>query len=55
MNNYEKIKAMSIDEMAEFISSSCQMTMGFSCDDSLCGDIHCLKHINQWLEAESEE
>lgn len=59
MRNIDKIKAMSIDEMAEFIT----------CDDcfycqarSSCGAWKydesyklCKKYAKQWLEAESEE
>lgn len=55
MNNFEKIKAMSIEEMEEFISNVCQINMNIACSDSLCGDIHCLEHLKQWLESEVEE
>ena len=56
MNNFEKIKSMSVDEMAEYI---CGL---FSCCDSCqflyeCGN-ETEKHINpykQWLLAESED
>ena len=56
MNNFEKIKSMSVDELAEYI---CGL---FSCCDSCqflyeCGN-ETGKHINpykQWLLAEVEE
>jgi len=58
MNNYEKIKNMSIDDMAEFIR----------CDDcfycearDICGCWHfdephenCIKYAKQWLQQEEE-
>lgn len=44
MNNYEKIKAMSIDEMAEFFD-----------DPEFVYEIIARKEIiKQWLESESE-
>ena len=47
MNNYEKIKAMSIDEMAEYIIKNCY---------DLAGLIFMQKEdIKQWLQQESEE
>ena len=59
MTNYEKIKAMSIDEMAEllydttfndFVCNSCKAP-------NYCngGIDECKEGIKQWLEQESEE
>jgi hypothetical protein len=64
MNNFEKIKAMDIDEMAEFIDD-----MYFSCVE--CDCVNCLdivqdfceqnsvietkNGIKQWLESEVRE
>ena len=55
MNNYERIKNMTLDEMAEFLDMS-------PCNH--CADIakkikcyclkNCRKYIKQWLESESE-
>ena len=54
MNNYEKIKNFSIDEMAILISKGCAYC-DFNCHNCLCEDDICLKYIKQWLQAESEE
>ena len=52
MNNFEKIKAMNIEEMAEFIvNPPCN---DIFCEDCFCGDENCQYHIKQWLQAESE-
>ena len=52
MNNFEKIKAMSIDEMVEFIiNPPCN---DIFCEDCFCGDTDCQYRIKQWLEQESE-
>lgn len=52
MNNYEKIKTMSIDEMAKFLPKICA---DIPCEDALCDDNVCKKHLILWLEQESEE
>ena len=44
MNNYEKIKAMTLDEMAEFIKKE---------EELYNSDVDILD-IKQWLHAESE-
>lgn len=46
MNNYERIKNMSIDEMAEFLTINC-----FDVCELVCGTTETIK---QWLLAESE-
>lgn len=53
MNNFEKIKAMSIDEMAEWLANfdSC-VFCGISCPDNVQGCDECFQ---LWLEQESEE
>lgn len=63
MNNYEKIKAMSIDEMAEeFNRKVCEecayKEMNF--DDWKDCDLNCYAHIKngyykQWLESEVKD
>lgn len=63
MNNFQKIKAMSIDEMAEFSSvfqrcSFCVLSLKENgqvyCDLEQCRKIACKDGIKQWLESESE-
>ena len=56
MTNYEKIKAMSIDEMADYLNeifdcSNCPNDM-FLCESK--GNV-CTKYIKQWLEQEVSE
>ena len=53
MNNYERIKQMSIDEMARLLTDSCELR--FNCNDFICGDENCIKSMKQWLQSESEE
>lgn len=48
MNNFEKIKAMSIDEMAKLIAKLC----GNGCETCPCNK--CADSIKQWLESEEE-
>ena len=50
MNNFEKIKAMDIDEMAEFIKSTRCMgeCLGIECSQ-------CKENLKQWLESEVRE
>lgn len=56
MTNFEKIKSMSIEEMAKVLDDSKSV---FSCDDcpqrnSACTVGDCLPHIKKWLESEVE-
>lgn len=55
MNNFQKIKNMTIDEMAELFSTCVISHSDINCNDSLCGSDRCKNHIKQWLEAESED
>ena len=50
MNNYERIKSMSVDEMAEFIKSERCVTECFGMECSKCKEM-----LKQWLLAEVEE
>ena len=57
MNNYERIKKMSIDEMAEWMQDFnlnilCHYCLGCDYED---GAIGCIKGVKQWLEKECEE
>ena len=56
MNNYQKIKAMSIDEMARWLyefndDSLCQYCNGCDKENEELG---CEEYFKQWLESESE-
>ena len=62
MTNYERIKAMSVEEMAEFITNyirceHCPVTDicwgngGYNEDGNWCS---CQKWFQQWLESEAE-
>lgn len=57
MTNYEKIKAMSVEEMAEFINTDaddCINCPAFVfCDTVSDGSCHAI--IEKWLESEAEE
>lgn len=56
MTNYEKIKQMSIDEMAEFLDGlfiHC-ITCAFKFRDD-CKNADCVLGHKQWLESEAEE
>lgn len=59
MNNFEKIKAMDIDEMAEFIDSFIPNCIDFRCPvwdycEEICSP-NCKRTFKQWLESEVEE
>ena len=63
MNNFEKIKAMSIDEMAEYsaVFQRCSFCIASSKENgmtvtngAICKMIKCKDGIKQWLESESE-
>ena len=63
MNNFEKIKAMSINEMAMTFDGLNVDCTGYHCPASeICEQLcktekitSCFKPIKQWLQAESEE
>lgn len=51
MNNYEKIKSMSVDEMAEFLKQHCALLVAKKAgSDYVNEDL-----VKQWLLAEVEE
>lgn len=56
MNNYEKIKQMSVDEMEEFFNGvkSCHVCI-YSWGLDKCLNSDCKEGILKWLLAESEE
>lgn len=49
MTNYEKIKQMSIDEMAYSIMCP------YDTDPDMCGKNDCIKCTKEWLEEEAKE
>lgn len=56
MTNYEKIKSMSIDEMAEWLyefndDSLCEYCYGCNKENEELG---CEEYFKQWLESEEE-
>ena len=56
MNNYEKIKSMSVDEMAEWFEEHLTNTCGFDCPAyEICEGEYvrgCEETIKQWLQEE---
>lgn len=53
--NYERIKAMSIDEMAEFLMLQNKCFKCVNLNLPICKSEHiCNVGIKQWLESESE-
>ena len=50
MNNFERIKSMSLEEMAEFLQNEvCK-----HCENACKGYDKCIVDYKQWLLAESE-
>lgn len=54
MNNYDKIKQMSVDEMAEVLSTDCSFRCPMYEKHKKCYG-NCQENIKQWLLLESEE
>ena len=50
--NYEKIKTMNIDEMAEFLVDRCSFCVFYKDDN--CWEQDCLVGHKQWLNQEVE-
>lgn len=57
MKNFEKIKNMSIDEMAEYFSiSKCSCILDNDCDGDMPNKSKvCVHGIRCWLESEAED
>lgn len=59
MTNYERIKAMSVEELAELLNNHndpCKFCV--RCDEDYCRSEesgYCEEHIKKWLESEVEE
>lgn len=55
MNNYERIKAMSIEEMAKFIYSI-DPAYCMNCPANInCRGRECVTELAQWLKSEDDE
>lgn len=60
MTNFERIKAMSVDEMADFINHEtdgiCSCCVRFGKSEEKCYNIpgECKRGIKNWLESEAE-
>ena len=55
MNNFEKIKNMNIDEMAEWIINIEPLHCRNCPANKICfGEMDCKRTIKQWLQQESE-
>lgn len=60
MTNYERIKAMSVDEMAMFLSNKMNCIVYPSYESNLCRGcrnytkMSCIENYKQWLESEEE-
>lgn len=53
MTNYEKIKSMSVEEMAEEFMGEC-----WACkleENQTCDNTSCKQGVRQWLESEVKE
>lgn len=50
MNNFEKIKAMTLEQTAEFIKATCGNFLNLRTQ----GNINNEDYIKQWLQQESE-
>ena len=58
MNNYEKIKQMTVEEMAKWldcISEECSDMCVASYDLSICNSQFCINNIKQWLLQEVKD
>lgn len=59
MTNYEKIKAMSLEDMADFfniaITPQSDLWDEFCTEHWTCDGKSCLKCVKEWLESEAEE
>lgn len=57
MNNFEKIKKMDIDELAEFIEKIADTADCANCPayDKCISGVSCKINIKNWLKAEADE
>lgn len=56
INNFHRIKAMSVEELATFLSNPCECEVDPEIDGYIeCGNDLCIKRIIKWLESEVTE
>lgn len=56
MTNYEKIKAMSVEEMAGWLDDQVAVNCAACPAENVCGiELSCVGTIIKWLEREVEE
>lgn len=55
MTNYERIKNMSVEEIAEILASATLCLNFGSCEGLRCGCKECQELHKQWLESEVEK
>ena len=55
MTNYEKIKQMTVEEMADFIILKDDCECCHYADDDACDKFECRDGIKAWLEQEADE
>ena len=55
MTNFEKIKAMSVEEMAKLLRTHLICDYCIHYYEKSCGGFGCLNGIIKWLESEVEE
>ena len=55
LTNFQRIKSMSLDEMAEFINNSIEHCEQICISSTCAFHRECISGIKQWLQEESEE
>lgn len=55
MTNYERIKNMSVEEIAEILASATLCLNFGECEGLRCGSKECQELHKQWLESEIEK
>ena len=56
VTNFDRIKAMSIAELATFLSQSCECEVDPEVDGYVeCGNDLCIKRLIKWLESENKD
>ena len=53
INNYHRIKAMSVEQLARFIATPCECEVDPETDGYVeCGNDLCIQRLIKWLESE---
>ena len=55
MTNYDRIRNMSVDEMAEFINGRSPCDTCKLHDGQTCANVWCIQGVKQWLESEVDD